>query len=100
MANQTILTISTEQFPEGKLTWEVEFPPPMEGLEVESIALQFAYNNALNDLCAAVTAKLGIEMSKTILSIMDESTVNDECIECLRKTLDTTLSDIKVSWDL
>ena len=75
MSNTTKITVSSEQYPQGKMIWEVELaslPPEAKALEAQ---LQFLYNNAAYDLTAAVAAKLGRMMSDLVVDIID--TVGD-----------------------
>jgi hypothetical protein len=79
--NKTSVTLTTQQWPTGRMLWEVEFPElPPEQL-ILSAKLQLLYNNAAYDLSAAVMAKLGLMYSELITEILDSAVDNDRAIE-------------------
>jgi hypothetical protein len=100
MTNKTVLSVTTEQFPEGDMQWKVEFPDLIEGIETEMVTLEFAYNNALYDLTAAVAAKLGVEMSKAVINIYDSNVDNCTALANFKAELDQAVAAIKVGWDV
>jgi hypothetical protein len=79
--NKTSVTLTTQQWPTGRMSWEVEFPDLGEDQFVLQAKLQLLYNNAAYDLSAAVMATLGRMYSELITEILDSAVDNDRAIE-------------------
>jgi hypothetical protein len=71
---------SSTDWPTSSLTWKVELPEQLEGVDPGLLIKQsLAYNNAMYTLIGVTMDKLGVEFTKLCLGSISDSDF-DKCV--------------------